>query len=1262
MNINVNEKTYTLNEETVTKIKNLLNLILKANENSEYIRDLTELEKNEIDLISNLLEILSDFDNCILNLTPLQNLYILIYMKNTFPKYKMKPKMKNIPYLEEKILRGIKFYLNFNFVRDDNLFDKIKKIYDEIIPNLFDLTLIVPNPKNFLINIYNSIFLPYLNSPNSITDNNFIIKFIYAYGHFSRIYLIYIYKNEEMNIIFKKYYQILNICYKNTKDLTSEKRGNIINQCIISFAKTTILSLENFIKTKIFYVSSKLTDNNKKEDRFNFLDNKYIFEFINYCFYFDGDNNNFSFGLEYANQNDKKFEFILCKGKGVLVELLTVIIKKLSKFEIFKDNEFNSKILKFFCNTVEYLIKYYQKGDYPREKAMNNSQEITQLSTIVKIISFIEEIIGNNIYHELIETNNFLINSSNKYEKYSDIFKYIIVPNLLRTDLEKAYFDFHKDDYIKNLLDMVQNCQIKLPKQQSIKLLMTMCENIDEFISYIVHVYIYILKNISLNNNTKGNSSNEKIEPKYENLYYFLTKNIDTFNLFEQALQVLCSLYYIYWDKSNLSDFFCDEIDIINFILLKITDPFLKSKLCLFYSLSLEILFHNDEEVLSKSFDDSINFIFECIFTQIPSLQKTAFYCLNQIIFNNYLKKFCITSIRIYILKIINYFNIKENLIGLEDEFNDFLKGIVKEYIYDLDDSAVQLFELFWNKFYSILSNNLSGNKNSINSGVLKDRTKEVNEATEISKQINIIKNFTKMISNKNIEVKNNIYEKILSLFPDLKSYIHTDFEEEILELIIKIILDIKLLPDSFFQYFINYLDCFNNNDIRMEEYHIDFFFRCIQCFKINLVLNNNIKEMIIKLISIRLMNKKRSIPLTKIFAEHYIYCDLGLCFELHFFNDLTKENIIELISLFYQRMEKIPNNDFYLNVKLCLNIFILLLKVDDYDIFDEIFLINKKVNLYMFLNKVISFFPVYKLSLVEQQIIAIFCSTMIRYLLLKQKNNQDVLICDKIDSKIIGNNYEKIYFHIFNINLKIMRLIKTKSSNILEKIEKEEEMRNIKFAEKKFIINPDEIKTKNSKECFKKNQDMEYPEREPHDKSIINKNFIKNDENDDNNSIDYFSNEDEFLIIEEYNKQFNNENSDNNDNFNNENMNPDYEDDDEDKENEDDEDDRDQDFLSLKNNYKNSFLKYYQEFANEKLVLNLKQINEFKLFEIMMKDIELNDINILNDILDQVSKSERGKGKELLSLIEKYKGIQKIFFQNKNVFSYRKILKIKRK
>ena len=97
MNINENIKSDNLKEETIEKIKikNLINLIISANENRELIYKLIELEKNEIELISNLLEILSDFNDCLLNLTPTQNLYILIYIKNTLPKYKAKPKMNN---------------------------------------------------------------------------------------------------------------------------------------------------------------------------------------------------------------------------------------------------------------------------------------------------------------------------------------------------------------------------------------------------------------------------------------------------------------------------------------------------------------------------------------------------------------------------------------------------------------------------------------------------------------------------------------------------------------------------------------------------------------------------------------------------------------------------------------------------------------------------------------------------------------------------------------------------------------------------------------------------------------------------------------------------------------------------------------------------------------------------------------------------------------------------------------------------------------
>ena len=1265
MNINGNKKSYVLKKENIEKVKNLINLIISAKENPEIIYNLIEQEKNEIELMSNLLEILSDFNNCLLNLTPMQNLYILIYIKNTLPKYKAKPKMKQIEFLDEKILIGIKFYLNFDFSKNysiDNTFEKIKKMFDEIIPYLFELIVVMEKPKVFLSNIYNNIILANLNnSSNNFIYHEFFFKFIFIYENFCRIYLIYIYKHEEMNIIFQKYYQILNICNTNTNINSQEIRGKIFNQCIISFSKTTILSLDHFIKTKIFNVSIELGKNNNDNDRFNFFDNKYIFKFIKYCFYLDKEHNNFSFGLEYANENDKIFEFLLCKGKGVLIELLTVIIKKLSKFEFFNDyTKFNSQILKYFCHITEYLINYYKKGNYPREKAMNNSQEIIQLSTIVKILNFMEEVIDNKIFHDLIENNNFEINKNNKYEKFSDIFQYIIIPNLLMTDLEKTYFDFSKDDYIKNLFDMSQNCQIQLPKQQSIKLLITMCENIDEFLSYIVHVYVYILKNISLNYNEKDNSKNIKIEQKYENLYYFMIKNIDKFNLFEQSLQVLTSLYCLYCDKDYLSDFFCDEIDIINYMLIKINDPFLKSKLCLFYSVSLEILFHNGNEVLSKSFDDSLNFVFDCIFTKIPSLQKTAFHCLNQIIFNNYIKKFCVTSVRIYTLKIINYFNEKENLEGFEEEFNDFLKGIVKEYMYDLDDSTIQLFDLFWNKFCIILGKNLGSENNVINSGILKDKTKEVNEAMEISNQINILNNFIKMISNKHIDIKNNIYEKILNLFQNLKSYINTDFEEEILELITKIVSDVKLLPDIYFQYFTNFINCFNqgmknNYDYKLEKYHIDFIFTCLQCFKMNLILNANIKEILIKQLSYRLLENRRGIPLQKIITEHYIYCDLGLCINFYFFGELNKSNIIDLISLFYQRMEKIPNTDYDLNIKLCLNIFILLLKIDDYEIYDEIFLINKKVNLYTFINKVISFFPVIMLSLIEHQIVSIFCSTIIRYLILKQKSNQEVLICDKNDLNFVGNNYEKIYFYIFYLNLNQLNLIKQKSLDIMKKFEKKEEIKTLKNNDKLLYVNSYEINEKNGKAHFKRNKDMIFPEREPHDKSIINKS--ESEENNDNIFKDYFSNDDEFLIIEEYNKKYNNKNNEEEE-YNDENIDP-INENSKDYEEEEDEDDRDENFLTMKKDYKNSFLLYYNKYANEKLVVSLKQINEFKLFELMMKDLELNDKNILHEIFDKIN---RTYGKEKLELIEKYKGMQKISFQNRNVFLYRKIVKIIKK
>ena len=104
------------------------------------------------------------------------------------------------------------------------------------------------------------------------------------------------------------------------------------------------------------------------------------------------------------------------------------------------------------------------------------------------------------------------------------------------------------------------------------------------------------------------------------------------------------------------------------------------------------------------------------------------------------------------------------------------------------------------------------------------------------------------------------------------------------------------------------------------------------------------------------------------------------------------------------------------------------------------------------------------------------------------------------------------------------------------------------------------------------------------------------------------------------------------------------------------DDDDRDENFITMKKDTQNSFLNYYNKFANEKLVVSLREINEFKLFELMMKDLELNNKNTLINIFDEI---KRRYGNEKLELIEKYKGIQKIYFPDKNMVSYRKIVKI---
>ena len=85
--------------------------------------------------------------------------------------------------------------MNFNFGKTNNTdYTQLKNIYDEIIKFLFDLIVVMQDSKNFLQQIYDKIILIYLNNENNMNNmipHESIIKFIFVYESFCRIYLIY---------------------------------------------------------------------------------------------------------------------------------------------------------------------------------------------------------------------------------------------------------------------------------------------------------------------------------------------------------------------------------------------------------------------------------------------------------------------------------------------------------------------------------------------------------------------------------------------------------------------------------------------------------------------------------------------------------------------------------------------------------------------------------------------------------------------------------------------------------------------------------------------------------------------------------------------------------------------------------------------------------------------------------------------------------------------------------------------------------------
>ena len=1170
------------------KQKEIINMIISANinvnteEHHNILYKLITLEQNEVAFTEKLLEILNDLKSFSAEFNNTQMLQILLYMKNYFMKIKEKPELKNIPNISNNINNIFIIYLS------ENLSENEEKVFCEINDSLFTILSNLGNAKDILNNIYSNIFAKVFEN-GKILKNSMVLKIINLFTSFSKIYLDYNNEQKELNFIFDYYNYLFGQCeivsFNGNEQISNEALRNsatLFNKLIISFAKTSINTLESFVKNQLF--SFTIQKNQMDEDLKNvFLDNESFLFFINHgfmlfssCENYSNTNNQFFV----VSNNNNQFNFLVSKGKGILIELLTLVCYKLDKINfIQKFTKFNLFLKETTEKLILHMVNYYKSNEYPREKMDNSNEEITQLTIIVKSLIYLETVI---IHPE----------SYNVIKQYQmDIFKYIIIPNLLITPLEKSSFELDSNLYSKTLFDMCKICDNTLPKNKALRLLMNMCERIDGFFNFIVYLYLKILLKLIPNDKIKDDTL---IDDNNE-IFVFLTKNINQIDLTEQCFQVLTSVSFLFSEREKIYDFFSEKIDLINHLLIKISNIYLKTKLCMFYSYILDDLFHNENEIISKSFNDSLSFLFNCVLNEEKNvtLFQVALNCVNSIILDKYLIQFCSTEVSIYANKVINYVQVNK-MECFENDFNDFVKGIINYYMLDLEQDTIKLFDFFWVSFYNSIKYMLDKNGKK---SVLGEKENNY----DFSFKVNLIRSFINLIKKKNGEIKNSIFSKVIVLINELENFFNWEYENDILDILNLILEDTKYLSENYIEILKKYLlkftkgtdGCFNFN---FEEYHIYFIFSYLQCFNDQIIIKHNIKSNIFDMINIRIGTKQKKVQIAKIISEHIIYSNYINVAVMFFWDLLSNDEINIIIQIIINRMETTPNANLDLNVRLSLSIFLLFMNYKQYENIQNI-------DFYSLIVKVMNFFPLKCLSSTEQQIISIFCSLMVRLIIIQGynfNNNKDKL--------------EEILYHLIDLNFSQLKLIKKKLRKEMNEKTETKEQNN---EEEEYIISREKEFTFTKRKEHKTSLTVDIKSEKYTDEDDYFAD-IKNENDDDSESSlntggNYSSKENNYM--------------------------------------EDSEDDKDDDFIKIKKEQFN-FNKYFKKFANESLKKYLKEINEFQMFDFMLKDIESNNKELYTFIMNKFDN-------ETINLIENYRKFKKIVFNNN--FLYRKIIKIKK-
>lgn len=1280
--------------DTVTEddyLHEIIKIIIEANisagkeDHLIKLQLLDGLEKTPIAFTEKILDILCRCDTFIFPLEYMNRLEVIIYIKNWLNSNSKCKDLSNITNIKSKILSFLSFYLNQSFLTPDSFTyeKKIRQFFEDITSSLFKIVSSFDEPNQFLNHIFNQILKSKfdlmnnnINNNNNNVNNNHnefineeqIEKCIIIFENISLTFLNFTNNQNEIGFILDFYSFIIqysetivktkmneiidNISsYNNNNDINLRK--NIMNKIENDICKVLVQSNYSFCKTamKLFdfftqnYIYTyKLYDDLDKYISESFLENEKFLFFLSNCLtlYYDPIRKDFikdhityiqplNINLNIELEDPKvifanTFNITFAKTKGLILELLSIILHKLYCFKLhLKFPKLSSALSIITKSLLISLISSYNTNYFPIEKVNNHKEEISNLLLVVKAYIYLENTIKASNGDSVI------------FEYRFDILQYIIIPSILKSPLEEHCFKNEPEEYVKTMLDVCHLCSEKMPRQKALKLLMCMCDELEGFFNYVVDLYIKVL-------NTICKTRYDGKIPDDDRIYKFLTEKLDEKSLFDQSMLIFSVISYLFPEKTKMKDYFEDNINILNSYLIKVNNDYLKSKLVAFYMYNLDDLFHNQTEITSKSFEDSLGFIFECVLSvDCPSLAMFSLNALNSVIFDDSLKKFCINQVKIYATKIINSSKVS-NMTYYENDLNVFIKGILENYLIYLDQDCPLLIEHFWNEFEKNLDQAI---KDFVQySYKEKIPLSEKKDTSYLASSFNIMTTLLKLIADKGAEVKNFIYQKILRLLNSLGNFFKWEYEENLLNIITMVFNDVKLLPPNYTEQFENYLNIINlsyenknmNIDPKLESYHISFIFSFLKCIKKEQIIECKFKEKLFELTFSKLfiIPKKKSVQ--EIITDHFIYVNFLIVQLTFFYNELTEGDIQLVLTNLIKRLNTQPNNDLSLSVKIYIAVFILILKMEDLKDLD-------KIQLEPFLVKMLSTFPLNELSVKEHEIIAINICSIIRKLL------------EMSFQTSMGNLTEKDE----NFFQRMISLLIDELHLILKKTKENSQLRRMR------IFNCTDEDNDYDKEFYEQyedfveelgNEEYSFKNRREHINNKLQEKIClpcMDSSNDENISDDYEADKENKENIQKEDDDYSNSEDilSNNDFF--------YKDDsDEEKDNSNSNDNKDDEFIIKATTLKFKFEEYYNKYADLSLKIQLNKINPFEMLHLMLKDIEANNQNLLNKIYQSLDKKKQNNLRNYIQ----YKKIS-INIDNKGtnqIYIYRKVLSIKKK